>query len=76
MPFSSVSISGRRTITFSFIRDWLRLGLMLLAYRETGWFALPHAHHLLESHWVILDFLRGSLARPGNGAGRICSGPD
>lgn len=39
------------------IRDWLPLGLILLAYREMGWFALPHQGTSLESHWVIWDRL-------------------
>jgi membrane-associated phospholipid phosphatase len=47
--------SGRRTRTLSVIRDWLPLALILLAYREMGWFALPHAGHAIESHWVTLD---------------------
>lgn len=43
------------------IRDWLPLAAILLAYREMGWFALPHAAHSLESHWVVWDrwVLRG-----------------
>lgn len=39
------------------IRDWLPLGMMLLAYREMGWFALPHQAALLESRWVAWDRL-------------------
>ena len=39
------------------IRDWLPLGLILLAYREMGWFALPHPGTLLESQWVAWDRL-------------------
>jgi len=39
------------------IRDWLPLGLILLAYREMGWLALPHHGHALEAHWVIWDRL-------------------
>ncbi|HTX40110.1 MAG TPA: phosphatase PAP2 family protein [Bryobacteraceae bacterium] len=44
-------------LALSVIRDWLPLGLVLLAYREMGWFALPHATAALESHWVIWDRL-------------------
>ncbi|MCU1338220.1 MAG: hypothetical protein JWO19_3801 [Bryobacterales bacterium] len=42
-------------------RDWLPLLLALLAYREMGWFALPHAAHSLEERWVDWDhaILRG-----------------
>jgi membrane-associated phospholipid phosphatase len=43
-------------------RDWLPLALTLLAYREMGWFAVPHATHSLEARWVIWDhvILRGA----------------
>jgi hypothetical protein len=39
------------------IRDWLPLGVILLAYREMGWFVLPHGGHALESRWVVWDRL-------------------
>ena len=39
------------------IRDWLPLAMILLAYREMGWFALPHQSTLLESRWVAWDHL-------------------
>jgi membrane-associated phospholipid phosphatase len=39
------------------IRDWLPLGMILLAYREMGWFALPHQPALLESRWAAWDRL-------------------
>jgi len=44
-------------------RDWLALALILLAYREVGWLALPHASHALELRWVAWDriLLRGGL---------------
>ena len=53
--------SGRRTLALGVIRDWLPLALILLAYREMGWFALPNSGHALESRWVIFDrvVLRG-----------------
>ncbi|MGO9260556.1 MAG: phosphatase PAP2 family protein [Bryobacteraceae bacterium] len=53
--------SRRPRLALSVIRDWLPLALILLAYREMGWFALPHQGHPLESHWVVWDrlFLRG-----------------
>ena len=49
-----------RMIT-SIVRDWLPLPLILLAYREVGWFALPRPGHELEMRWVAWDhaFLRG-----------------
>ena len=51
---------NRRT-ALSIARDWLPLVLIMLAYREMGWFALPHHGHALEAHWVIWDrvILRG-----------------
>jgi membrane-associated phospholipid phosphatase len=39
------------------IRDWLPLGMIPLAYREMGWFALPHHPALLESQWAAWDRL-------------------
>lgn len=47
----------RRTVALSVSRDWLPLAAILLAYREMGWFALPHHGHALESHWVAWDRL-------------------
>jgi len=37
------------------LRDWLPLGMILVAYREMGWFALPHGGAILESRWVAWD---------------------
>jgi len=34
--------SARPRLILEVIRDWLPLGMVLLAYREMGWFALPH----------------------------------
>jgi membrane-associated phospholipid phosphatase len=53
--------SANRLLGLSIARDWLPLVLMVLAYREMGWFALPHHGHALEAHWVIWDrmVLRG-----------------
>ena len=39
----------------SIARDWLPLLLILLAYREMGWFVLPHTDHSLEERWVVWD---------------------
>jgi membrane-associated phospholipid phosphatase len=39
------------------LRDWFPLVLVLLAYREMGWFA-PHARsYALEQRWIVLDRL-------------------
>lgn len=39
------------------IRDWLPLAMILLAYREMGWFALPHKLNSMESQWIVWDRL-------------------
>lgn len=39
------------------IRDWLPLGMVLLAYREMGWFAVPHPSAVLEGRWIVWDRL-------------------
>jgi membrane-associated phospholipid phosphatase len=46
---------------FSVTRDALSLALIVLAYREMGWFAQPHFDHSLETSWVAWDrvVLRG-----------------
>src|SRR6516225_3296810 len=49
--------SAKPRLTPEVIRDWLPLGMVLLAYREMGWFALPQESTLLESRWVVWDRL-------------------
>jgi membrane-associated phospholipid phosphatase len=49
--------SGKPRLAVSIVRDWLPLALILLAYREMGWFALPHPGHTLEARWVFWDHL-------------------
>ena len=53
--------AARPTLAVSVARDWLPLGVVLLAYQEMGWFAAPHTGTALESRWVIWDriVLRG-----------------
>ncbi len=41
----------------SVVRDWLPLAAVILAYREMGWFAQPHAGAALESRWIVWDRL-------------------
>jgi membrane-associated phospholipid phosphatase len=55
--------STERTLVIGVIRDWLPLGLLLIAYREMGWLALPHHGHALEAQWVTWDrlALRGGV---------------
>src|SRR5581483_8621591 len=36
-------------------RDWVPLGLVIVAYREMNWFTRPHAAHSLESGWQTID---------------------
>ena len=40
---------------FAAIRDWLPLGLILLAYRKMGWFVLRHQTALLEARCTVWD---------------------
>jgi membrane-associated phospholipid phosphatase len=49
---------------FGVVRDAVSLALIVLAYREMGWFAQPHIHHTLEATWVAWDrvVLRGGAA--------------
>ena len=53
--------STRPGLALGVVRDWLPLALVVLAFREMGWFALPHHHPALELHWVVWDrvILRG-----------------
>jgi len=47
--------SLRGSLLFSVLRDWYPAPLMLLAYREMGWFApLSHTHEL-ERAWIVWD---------------------
>jgi membrane-associated phospholipid phosphatase len=41
----------------SILRDWLPLGLILLAYREMGWFAPAEHTYELEQSWIVWDRL-------------------
>jgi membrane-associated phospholipid phosphatase len=57
-----IALDGRyRGLALSVTRDWAPLAVVILAYREMGWFAQPHLGHTLESHWVVWDqmVLRG-----------------
>lgn len=47
----------RRRQFLSIVRDWYTPPLMLLAYREMGWFARPHVSTALEDGWVLWDRL-------------------
>jgi membrane-associated phospholipid phosphatase len=53
-------------------RDWFPFCLLLLAYREMGWFALPHPGHALEQAWVVWD----RMVLAGGGRAVVeCLGP-
>ena len=45
----------RRTRFLGIVRDWYPYPLMLLGYREMGWFARPRDAFPLEEAWVVWD---------------------
>ncbi|HWQ56835.1 MAG TPA: phosphatase PAP2 family protein [Bryobacteraceae bacterium] len=47
--------SFRRGLLLGAIRDWYPFPLLLLTYREMGWFAQPQFQHHLETAWVAWD---------------------
>jgi membrane-associated phospholipid phosphatase len=63
----------RRSEFFSIVRDWFPFPLMLLAYREMGWFARPHYTFELERRWILWDrlLLRSGLSRLIEAAGPV-----
>jgi membrane-associated phospholipid phosphatase len=54
------------------LRDWFPFPLLLLAYREMGWFARAVPEHRLESSWVAYDRL---VLRGGGRAAIEALGP-
>lgn len=40
-----------------YVRDWYPLPLILLAFRQMGWMALPHPNRNFEDYWVQWDRL-------------------
>ncbi len=56
-----VMVQTKPALDFRVTRDLLPLALIVLAYREMGWFAQPHLNHSLEASWVAWDrvVLRG-----------------
>lgn len=48
---------GRGFLILDYVRDWFPLPLILLAYREMGWLALPHPGHAFEDYWIRADRL-------------------
>ena len=47
--------SLRRRRFLSTVRDWYPTPLLVLAYREMGWFAPSHHSFALEKTWVVWD---------------------
>ena len=64
--------SLRSTLLLAVVRDWFPLCVLLLAYREMSWFALPHRGHALEDLWVVWDRM---VLRGGGRAAIECLGP-
>jgi hypothetical protein len=64
-PVLIVTDRAKSTIAFGVARDAVSLALVVLAYREMGWFAQPQPHpdHALEQSWVLWDsvVLRGGV---------------
>lgn len=55
--FFFLARSESRSPAISYVRDWYPVPQMLLAYKEMGWFAQPHADFRLERAWVEWDRL-------------------
>lgn len=62
-PLVAYADSFRRGRLLGIVRDWYPFPLMLLTYREMGWFAQPHTSRALETTWVVWDraLLAGGL---------------
>jgi membrane-associated phospholipid phosphatase len=56
-PTTASRIGARADRWLLVARDWFPLAVVLFAYREMGWFALPHAGAVLESRWIVWDRL-------------------
>lgn len=41
--------------TLDYVRDWYPAPLILLAYREMGWMALPQTNTRFEDYWIVWD---------------------
>lgn len=46
---------GRGFHTLDYVRDWYPVPLILLAFRQMGWMALPHASTAFEDYWIVWD---------------------
>lgn len=56
----------RNRAFFSILRDWYPAPLLLMAYREMGWYAPSHHTYELERGWIVWDrfFLYDLGAKP------------
>jgi membrane-associated phospholipid phosphatase len=45
----------RGFLLLDYVRDWYPLPLILLAFREMGWLALPHTSRDFENYWIVWD---------------------
>jgi membrane-associated phospholipid phosphatase len=45
----------RNSLVAHHFRNWIPLGLMLLAYKEMGWLAPAVHYHRLEKIWIVWD---------------------
>lgn len=45
----------RGFVMLDHVRDWYPLPLILLAFRQMGWMALPHLNRDFENYWVQSD---------------------
>ena len=57
LVFLAYADSIRRRKPLQILRDWYAPPLLLLAYREMGWFAQPHTSTALEDSWIVWDRL-------------------
>jgi membrane-associated phospholipid phosphatase len=57
LAFLAYAHSLRRRELLGVLRDWFPIPLMLLAYREMGWFAPAHHSYALEQSWEAWDKL-------------------
>ena len=48
---------AERRPALAVLRDWFPLALLLLAYRQMGWMALPHENRNFENFWIGFDRL-------------------
>jgi membrane-associated phospholipid phosphatase len=50
-------LARRRRLWNEVVRDYLPLPLMLVAFKQMGWFAPPRHEHRFENGWIVWDRL-------------------